>query len=67
MQVVGKIIRQFLQKYFSFWQPFALCLLIWIVSMLISSSWGVVLSFALGLFFIIQVLVYGKFFWEDDY
>jgi len=67
MQVVGKIMKQFLQKYFSFWQPFALALVIWIVSMLFSSSWGVKLSFALGLFFIIQVWVYGKFFWEDDY
>lgn len=57
--------KQFLQKYFSFWQPFALCVVIGIVSALFGSDAGVGFSLALVLFFIIQVGVYSKFFWED--
>jgi len=58
--------KHFLQKYFSFLQPFILCVIIAVISTLAGSVEGVLLSLILAMFFAVQIFVYGKYFWEDE-
>ena len=57
--------KHFLQKYFSGLQPLILCVVLVIISALIQSYWMPFVGYVLLLFFIAQIIINGKYFWEE--